>query len=662
MATPAVACGESIALLSLLHSVPVPPSKNHWDPANTTRGGYTLPFKRERRLVGILGFLSSISDDPDHVTAVCVEENSHGESLDVLLAINRGKPGGLTQVSRKLEEGFGQIFRELFQSVEDRGRTVEERVFSAIIVMCSQRILCRLGLIRKARGTTRQPIKATLQEAIYCLGELPTQPDTTALFVEKAREVMKRSDAWTRHQTTARLGDLVEAIHHLWQVADLRSLMDTISNRLMDPSSRRSMCNVVSKVARYREAARFLSRTAKKYPLVRRMKFVLAKLPPEFFLRASTGPHSPQLEFKVSRLTPGNRQELDLERIYHLLETDADTANRRFCEQTAKTMEESKIHAEIQLFFYCELRNSRRMPRVICASKDACYLCNLFIGMHGKIHVPRSHGKLYPAWRLPQMAKSSFQMRFNRALDEKLRESLSLLVSRAAKMRYPDPNESTLLTLPWSASTLRGVPPVVANLEPDIPVEETPLQQPAVTDSPKDHTPQTSSTPHSEELEVAIGVKSAREEAQPDPKASSHDAESTGQLTISPPSKQEEASTSTRPFQDLQDNELVQGQVLRSNLKVNGVSPLYDAGLIRVRVEYAGTMEGPTATSAELEFGVEWLSEKDAEVAWRGESVSVIDAASLVGEVSLVLPDSNCLYIGAWRCVMKVRVHRVDGG
>jgi hypothetical protein len=120
MATPAVACGESIALLSLLDSVPAPPSKNDWDPANIIRGDYTLPFERERRLVGILGFLSSISDHPDHITAVCVEENPHAESLDVLVAINRRNAGGLNQVSGKLEEGFKGIFRELSQPLEGR--------------------------------------------------------------------------------------------------------------------------------------------------------------------------------------------------------------------------------------------------------------------------------------------------------------------------------------------------------------------------------------------------------------------------------------------------------------------------------------------------------------------------------------------------------------
>lgn len=533
-------------------------------------------------------------------------------------------------------------------------------MFCAITTMCSQRILCRLGLIPKARGTTRQPIKAILQEAIHCLGQLQTQPANTALFVEKAREVMKRSDAWTKHQTLVRLEELVEATHRLWQVADLRSLMATIPNRLMNPSSRGSICNIVSKVARYREAARFLSRTAKKFPSARRMKFVMAKLPPESFLRAATGQHSPQLESKISQLTASNRQAFDLKHICRLLKADADTVNRQFCEQTGKTLQEAKIHAEIQLLFYCELRQPTRMPRVICASKDACYLCNLFIRMHGKVHVPRSHGKLYSTWRLPHMPKFGLQLRFNEALDNQLRESLSLLLSRSAKTSYPDPNESTLLTLPPSISTLRSVP-LVANLEPAVLVGERPLPA-AVTDSAGDETIQLSSSPPNQELEAAIGDTSAQEETQLEPGGSLHNTENTSQLAILAPSTQGGTFTSIETPRDLEDKELVQGQVLRSNLKVNNVSPLYDAGLIRVQVEYAGTKGDSTAKSAELQFGVEWLSAEDAEIAWKQKTVPVIDAASLMGEVSHVLHESNCLYVGAQQSVMKVTIRRFDGG
>lgn len=60
-----------------------------------------------------------------------------------------------------------------------------------------------------------------------------------------------------------------------------------------------------------------------------------------------------------------------------------------------------KIHAEIQLLFFYELNPHLPRPRIICSSKSACYLCNLFFGIHGIFHIRRSHGRLYDKWILP---------------------------------------------------------------------------------------------------------------------------------------------------------------------------------------------------------------------------------------------------------------------
>lgn len=61
-----------------------------------------------------------------------------------------------------------------------------------------------------------------------------------------------------------------------------------------------------------------------------------------------------------------------------------------------------RIHAEIQLVFYYEQQQrAYPKPRVICSTKNACYLCNLFLRLHGEFFTPKTHGKLYPRWLLP---------------------------------------------------------------------------------------------------------------------------------------------------------------------------------------------------------------------------------------------------------------------
>lgn len=77
---PAIVCAENIAISSLFHSIPVPPSSNTVDHAPPDKGQYTFSFERERKLAGTLAFLAHIKDDADHIPAVCIEEDPDSAS------------------------------------------------------------------------------------------------------------------------------------------------------------------------------------------------------------------------------------------------------------------------------------------------------------------------------------------------------------------------------------------------------------------------------------------------------------------------------------------------------------------------------------------------------------------------------------------------------
>ena len=109
----AVNCAENIALLFLLHSVPVPPFHNPIDNPPIRQKGYTLSFTRERSLAGTLAFLSNLKDGPDHIPAVCIEETPDSASLNVLLAVNKARPGDGKEVLQSLKSGFESIFELL---------------------------------------------------------------------------------------------------------------------------------------------------------------------------------------------------------------------------------------------------------------------------------------------------------------------------------------------------------------------------------------------------------------------------------------------------------------------------------------------------------------------------------------------------------------------
>jgi len=70
------------------------------------------------------------------------------------------------------------------------------------------------------------------------------------------------------------------------------------------------------------------------------------------------------------------------------------------------------IHAEIQLVVEYDLRHTSThndtesySPRIIGTSKYLCYLCYLFIKIHGRFIAPNTHGRLYDQWTVPDLAE-----------------------------------------------------------------------------------------------------------------------------------------------------------------------------------------------------------------------------------------------------------------
>ena len=121
-------CAEKIALLTLLHPIPTPPSPNPIDHRLTHQTGYILSFERERSVTAVLAFLSSLDDNPNHVKAVCVKEELDTASLHVFLAVNRAGEDDGNQVLLDTRQGFEKLFTILGQITD--GRHPELYLFS----------------------------------------------------------------------------------------------------------------------------------------------------------------------------------------------------------------------------------------------------------------------------------------------------------------------------------------------------------------------------------------------------------------------------------------------------------------------------------------------------------------------------------------------------
>jgi hypothetical protein len=112
----------------------------------------------------------------------------------------------------------------------------------------------------------------------------------------------------------------------------------------------------------------------------------------------------------------------------------------------------ARVHAEIQLALYYEENPTASCPRVICSSKSACYLCQLFFSIYGQYHIPSTHGRLYDTWNWPTRSpqtearcsdrtRSKFEdmlPQFSQLVNQKILECLK----SGSRARGVDPVES----------------------------------------------------------------------------------------------------------------------------------------------------------------------------------------------------------------------------
>jgi hypothetical protein len=525
--------------------------------------------------------------------------------------------------------------------------------------MCSPRILCRLRLVAGKRKVPRQPIKDILEEVVRYFRQLDNERLDrlpVALFVGRAKDVMKLADSWVKHQTQPKLEDLIEGIYRLKQVGRLQALLDMIPNRTMCPSSRQNLINIVSKVSRYREAAQFLYRAARKYPMVRRMTAVIVNLPREAFYRLSDGNYTPRLESTVARSnTLCHGPQFDY--LCRLLNTTNPQLSDQFTLQTEKTLKESKVHAEIQLILYYEMNASELPPRVVCSSKDSCYLCNAFIMMHGKMHTPRSHGRLYPGWRLPLIPDfSDLNTRFNSVLESLIGDSLKNILSKHTRIVYPDPNESTLLSLPLSTSTLRTLVLSEATRE-----ERKSIQSHLVNNTVGSRNQSTSSKVRTtlslkdgSSCSSALNPKVSMIIAERDsPTIGLSDWIATQALSGDVHLPGTDSLQDTTAF----DLELAQDTLRQDSIVIARESKSYSAGPLEISIEYAADAKSDISrNSLKAFYSIKWLSIEEANELLGCKTASVVDVEALRDQdiVSLAIDNQKGLLMMARGALVRI--------
>ena len=215
---------------------------------------------------------------------------------------------------------------------------------------------------------------------------------------------------------------------------------------------KKSVASKIRKIGRYHAISRYLIKDA------RNLKQLFSRITIAFLLPSATPPPGPvtfeyALQCVSESQVPGDLRSAIAAYKKKSITSVQDDFDRRLLESTTRW----KVHAEIKLLLYYESHNGFRAPRVICSSKKACYLCDLFIkNHHGKYFMPRTHGKLYDKWTLPPSAgalSNTNSLLMQRCIEQTILDIEAKIVALAQDTWHPPrhPNESfSGVSEPWS--------------------------------------------------------------------------------------------------------------------------------------------------------------------------------------------------------------------
>lgn len=462
-----LACAEDISLLSILS----PPSYSllvNKPPFLKSQpdSSRVLPFETEVSLASTLAFLSGISDDPSHVVAASVEELGNGNGICVRVAINKDHAGGGDDVLERIQDGLQRVLKCLAPKHTDSDDHTHDQTLTAILDMSQPRLLSRLGVQRagiKKAAKDRSFFGSPIQQIINAVSQYKYTKKVEAearRFIKLAGELLTHLEQLKTCKVVALTACFKRVTYTSSQLIASIKFDKLFSALNIDPLMKTGFVTRLGKIARYYESSHFLVQLAKRSILFDHTEVTTIKLNEEAFLRVPNSETIHRLSECLSRCHPGAPLPFNINKICQKVKTDPTTANAVFGKATRKILAESKVHAEVQIVAYYGLHPVARKPRVICSNKDACYMCNLFIQVHGMYYVPKSHGRLYTGWRVPPISSlNDAHAQLDKALQNKIRDVVQEFKDFGDRERVLDlnQNESTIFPFTTLMSSLESI-------------------------------------------------------------------------------------------------------------------------------------------------------------------------------------------------------------
>ncbi|PGH32376.1 hypothetical protein GX50_04856 [[Emmonsia] crescens] len=430
--------------------------------------GRSLTIEQEGEIIDNLAFLSYRRKNSRNITALCMQEDEDGQGMLVRLAVNGNAPAhienGLQKICMALEEVAQRNNRESYDV---------EMFFQKIIKLDLPRISARLRLGAKYPIDKSHAMKlhrvlhqhsltqieptglAALQEKSNAFLDLYRQLKLCSASQRKEKEEKREEEERGHTESPSAMWDVMTQLLKLaHELGQSRSLAAALYQSLLDTVEKDALLDWLRKLGQYYKASHKLVLAARrKWRLFQqiRIETFQVEVPNEVRLPSRPGSALPLIQ--------SLRDSTDVAKLLQRFRGSESRADTALLQRLDRTRPSIKVHAEIKLLFYYESHPEIKKPRVICANKDACYLCDLFFKVHGQFQVLRTFGKLNERWILPDWLNDLPEDRisFLKATIEEFSSCLDSLIIRILRHRErrPDPMESTLcLSARWSNSTL----------------------------------------------------------------------------------------------------------------------------------------------------------------------------------------------------------------
>jgi len=336
----------------------------------------------------------------------------------------------------------------------------QDAFLEAAITLNRNRIFCRLRSCHakfhcnfKKEKQRRPKIASQLSDAVTQISmankSTDTKMETFSAHVRTFQCLTDQLDSLSYSDAQAHAGSKI--VLSIVKTAYQMSRQDMLGHALsrlskLDPSTIRSITAVITKLGRYVSSSVNLLRSAQEYSVFISIKVQIIKLSPP-----------PPLSYKdsdsiIDCLSDRFAKNGGREKVISCLQAPNGASKVQGSVQIENDLRQlatldCAVHAEIQILFHYAVNQPLTCPRVICSTKRACYLCNLFLKLDGRFFTPSSHGRLYEKWVIPELTTrlsrdrmermSSVIMQFIRAIEDKISHIIA-----TGKKAYPSPLES----------------------------------------------------------------------------------------------------------------------------------------------------------------------------------------------------------------------------